>query len=102
MPATPIVCHGCGQTGHMKRDCFNVGAYNRRGRGGYQSRGGYNQSRGLDRSRMTCFKCLSKGHSVHECTVSDKQRSASSQRNFGGAPWASSGQFYGRYVCIPL
>ena len=30
---------------------------------------------------MTCFKCLSKGHTVHECTISDKQVP---QRNLEG------------------
>ena len=91
MPATPIVCFGCGQTGHMKRECPHGGTYTGRGgarpagpgrgRGGYQSRGGYNQSRGMDRGRMTCFKCLNKFHSVHECTVSDNKIETVHQKN---------------------
>ncbi|MCP3664944.1 MAG: hypothetical protein GY696_21010 [Gammaproteobacteria bacterium] len=119
MPATPIVCFECGQTGHIKRDCPHGGVYNRRGgafpAGPGRGRGGY-QSRGMDRGKMTCFKCLNKGQSVHECTVhsarqqgrggaseksgghTDRQRNASSQLYSGGLPRASSSQFYGRYV----
>ena len=33
---------------------------------------------------MTCFKCLSKGHYVQECTVSDKQAETVRQRNLEG------------------
>ncbi|MCP3667554.1 MAG: hypothetical protein GY696_34520, partial [Gammaproteobacteria bacterium] len=72
MPAAPFLCHTCCQSGHFKRECPNGGASSGRGgarlagpgrgRGGYQLRGSYNQSRGMDRSRMTCYKCLSKGH----------------------------------------
>ncbi|MCP3664650.1 MAG: hypothetical protein GY696_19530 [Gammaproteobacteria bacterium] len=78
MPAAPFLCHTCGHSGHFKQECPNGGASSGcggarpagpgPGRGIYQSRGSYNQCRGMDRSRMTCYKCLSKGHSVHECT----------------------------------
>ncbi|MCP3668343.1 MAG: hypothetical protein GY696_38640 [Gammaproteobacteria bacterium] len=33
---------------------------------------------------MTCYKCLSKGHTVHECTVSDQQAEAMQQKNLEG------------------
>ena len=33
---------------------------------------------------MTCYKCLSKSHSVHECTVPDQQVDAMRQKNLEG------------------
>ncbi len=33
---------------------------------------------------MTCYKCLSKGHTVHECTVPDQQVDAMRQKNLQG------------------
>ncbi|MCP3663090.1 MAG: hypothetical protein GY696_11435 [Gammaproteobacteria bacterium] len=33
---------------------------------------------------MTCYKCLSKGHTVHECTVPDQQVDAMRQKNLKG------------------
>ncbi len=33
---------------------------------------------------MTCYKCLSKGHAVHECTVSDQQAEAMRQKSLEG------------------
>ena len=52
---------------------------------------------------MTCYKCLSKGHTVHECTASDQQAEAMRQKNLEGimaargAPAVSavSGEHYG-------
>ncbi|MCP3661914.1 MAG: hypothetical protein GY696_05355 [Gammaproteobacteria bacterium] len=31
--------------------------------------------------KVTCFKCLNKGHCVHECTVPDTKAEALRQRN---------------------
>ncbi|MCP3665513.1 MAG: hypothetical protein GY696_23955 [Gammaproteobacteria bacterium] len=39
MPTAPMTCLGCGQAGHMKRECPLGGAYNAQGRGCPTQRG---------------------------------------------------------------
>ncbi len=33
---------------------------------------------------MVCYRCLGKGHTVHECTVTDQQAEAMWQENLKG------------------
>ncbi|MCP3664142.1 MAG: hypothetical protein GY696_16900 [Gammaproteobacteria bacterium] len=94
MPAATFLCHNCGQAGHLTRKCPHISAPNgcggagpagpSRGRGIYQFRGGYSQYRGGDKSRMVCYRCLGKGHTVHGCTVTDQQAEAMRQDNLKG------------------
>ena len=102
MPATTLSCYSCGRQGHMKRECPLGGSYGTRGRaapatmgrgrGGYPPRAAHQPPRNFERSRLTCFKCLNKGHSVRECQILDNKLEAIRQRNLakltntGGPP----------------
>ena len=93
MPAVPLTCYSCSQPGHMKQDCPQGGSYGTRGgaapatigrgRGGYPPSAAYQPPRKNDRSRLTCFKCLNKGHTVQECHIPDNKLEP------GGGTWTN-------------
>ena len=60
---SPRRCYGCGEPGHIARDCLQKGARDVR----MQVEPGTSGMRQGDREQVRCFRCHQKGHFANKC-----------------------------------
>ena len=60
---SPRRCYGCGEPGHIARDCLQKGARDVR----MQVEPGTSGTRQGDREQVRCFRCHQKGHFANKC-----------------------------------
>ena len=67
-----VVCHLCGKSGHMKKDCWHVasgGKHDQNGKSGGKGKfSGKGKGDGkTDKSKIKCYKCGKTGHYARDC-----------------------------------
>ncbi len=97
--ASGVICHNCGKPGHKAHQCEERRQFQRGGgrgkgfwrggrgrggrpggRGGYGGRGGGGR-REIDRNKVMCFKCHTKGHMAYECPTKKNNEQGGDQNN---------------------
>ena len=67
-----VVCHLCGKSGHMKKDCWHVASGGKNDQNGKSGGKGKFSGKGkgdgkTDKSKIKCYKCGKTGHYARDC-----------------------------------